>query len=65
MSLDGYRGGCGEEYKEGFGTKQGSNTPTPSGVGGRIVCASRHPPRPLEAWMLGGLDVRRLGELND
>ena len=30
-----------------------------------IVIASRVPPRPFEAWMPGGLGVRRLGELND
>ena len=61
--------------KEGFGKDmegnmegngQGSSTPSLIlRMGGRIVCASRHPPRPLEAWSLelGGLEeaCKRLG----
>ena len=35
------------------GNGQGSSTPSLIlRMGGRIVCASRHPPRPLEAWSL-------------
>ena len=45
--------------REGFGKgkwvgRAKFNTPRPMGMGGRIVYASRIPPRPLEAWRLGG-----------
>ena len=60
----------GQDPPAGF-LKAGFGTPSlPRGpVGGRIVCASRHPPRPLgglENWRLGGLEdgimerIRRL-----
>ena len=40
------------------------NTPLahPVGMGGRIVYASRIPPRPLEAWRLGCLEAKRRRE---
>ena len=59
--------GDAEAGKEGFGKDmdgkwvgngQGSSTPSLIlRMGGRIVCASRHPPRRLEAWGLGGLEA--------
>ena len=64
--------GDAEAGKEGFGKDmdgkwvgngQGSSTPSLIlRMGGRIVCASRHPPRQiesLEAWALGGLEAGR------
>ena len=64
--------GDAEAGKEGFGKDmdgkwvgngQGSSTPSLIlRMGGRIVCASRHPPRQiesLEAWGLGGLEAWR------
>ena len=54
--------GTADPSKEGFGREGQArfNTPLahPVGMGGRIVCASRHPPRPLEAWSLAW---KRLG----
>ena len=59
--------GDAEAGKEGFGKDmegkwvgngQGSSTPSLIlRMGGRIVCASRHPPRPLEVWRVGGLEA--------
>ena len=43
-------------------TGQIQHAPGPGELGGRIVCASRHPPRQiesLEAWALGGLKAGR------
>ena len=60
--------GDAEAGKEGFGKDmdgkwvgngQGSSTPSLIlRMGGRIVCASRHPPRHLKA---GGFEALRLG----
>ena len=57
--------------KEGFGKDmegkwvgngQGSSTPSLIlRMGGRIVCASRHPSRLLGDWVLGGWAAARLG----
>ena len=43
--------------------KEESSTPSPPGGGGRIVYASRIPPRPLQACRLGCLDAWRVGSL--
>ena len=56
--------GHAEGGKEGLG---GWDRPDlarhgPGELGGRIVCASRHPPRHLKA---GGLEDLRLGGLED
>ena len=61
--------------KEGFGKDmdgkwvgngQGSSTPSLIlRMGGRIVCASRHPPRPLGDWRLGGWEAGILGALKN
>ena len=49
--------GDAEGGKEGLGGWDGQDSARhgPGRLGGRIVCASRHPPRPL-----GGLEVLRL-----
>ena len=47
--------GDAEGGKEGLDGWTGRDSARPwpiAGMGGRIVCASRHPPRPLEAWSL-------------
>ena len=56
--------GHAEGGKEGLGgwDRQDSARHGPGELGGRIVCASRHPPRQiesLEAWGLGGLEAWR------
>ena len=56
--------GHAEGGKEGLGgwDRPDSARHGPGRLGGRIVCASRHPPRQiesLEAWGLGGLEAWR------
>ena len=56
--------GVAEGSKEGLDgwDRPGPARHGPGRLGGRIVCASRHPPRQiesLEAWGLGGLEAWR------
>ena len=54
--------GNADPGKEGFWEdmdKQGLTRPNPVGLGGRIVYASRIPPRPHEAFRLGGFEEGR------